>query len=225
MPERWTSALKNVIVLSTKGKRSVANMMSGGDFDGDEAWVCWDERIVAEAKTFPAATFTEAPASDNKLPEKNIDYAHVVQKPPTHAKILSVFYQTKETFRDLGILSNWHMLRADWSPSGVLDRGCLEMAELLSALVDASKTGQRTSIPIEYRECLYPEWWPNAMKNVRKSSSLIAGLYASATRKVCFSPRGIGQSIHWLNGSDSRGSETNGQRHKEIGPLRYDSNY
>lgn len=30
------------LVLSTKGERSCADMMSGGDFDGDKAWVCWN---------------------------------------------------------------------------------------------------------------------------------------------------------------------------------------
>eukprot|EP00588_Corethron_pennatum_P026750 CAMPEP_0194318286 /NCGR_PEP_ID=MMETSP0171-20130528/14907_1 /TAXON_ID=218684 /ORGANISM="Corethron pennatum, Strain L29A3" /LENGTH=1087 /DNA_ID=CAMNT_0039075149 /DNA_START=655 /DNA_END=3915 /DNA_ORIENTATION=+ len=38
--------LKNCILLSTKGSRSSADMMSGGDFDGDTAWVCFDENLV-----------------------------------------------------------------------------------------------------------------------------------------------------------------------------------
>ncbi|OWP06091.1 hypothetical protein B2J93_1848 [Marssonina coronariae] len=38
--------LKNVIVFSTKGNPSLAAMLSGGDFDGDIAWVCWEPSIV-----------------------------------------------------------------------------------------------------------------------------------------------------------------------------------
>ncbi|KJZ76383.1 hypothetical protein HIM_04112 [Hirsutella minnesotensis 3608] len=38
--------LKDVIVFSTKGKRPLADLLSGGDYDGDRAWVCWDRDIV-----------------------------------------------------------------------------------------------------------------------------------------------------------------------------------
>ncbi|CAK7264606.1 hypothetical protein SEPCBS57363_001160 [Sporothrix epigloea] len=39
-------ALKDVIVFSSKGRSPLAEMLSGGDYDGDMAWVCWDPRIV-----------------------------------------------------------------------------------------------------------------------------------------------------------------------------------
>ncbi|CAK7233064.1 hypothetical protein SCUCBS95973_008468 [Sporothrix curviconia] len=39
-------ALKDVIVFSSKGNSPLAEMLSGGDYDGDIAWVCWDPRIV-----------------------------------------------------------------------------------------------------------------------------------------------------------------------------------
>lgn len=38
--------LKDVIVFSTKGYPSLAHKLSGGDYDGDKAWVCWDPAIV-----------------------------------------------------------------------------------------------------------------------------------------------------------------------------------
>ncbi|KAL2756914.1 hypothetical protein ACRALDRAFT_1062588 [Sodiomyces alcalophilus JCM 7366] len=38
--------LKDVIVFSTKGDRPLADKLSGGDYDGDQAWVCWDPTIV-----------------------------------------------------------------------------------------------------------------------------------------------------------------------------------
>lgn len=40
--------LKLGIVLSTKGNRSEADKMSGGDYDGDEAWVCWNPDLVLQ---------------------------------------------------------------------------------------------------------------------------------------------------------------------------------
>jgi hypothetical protein len=38
--------LKDVIVFSTKGATPLADMLSGGDYDGDKPWVCWDKRLV-----------------------------------------------------------------------------------------------------------------------------------------------------------------------------------
>lgn len=38
--------LKDVIIFSTKGSIPLAAKLSGGDYDGDIAWVCWDQSIV-----------------------------------------------------------------------------------------------------------------------------------------------------------------------------------
>lgn len=43
--------LKDVIIFSAKGKRSLADKLSGGDYDGDIAWVCWDPTIVSNFET------------------------------------------------------------------------------------------------------------------------------------------------------------------------------
>ncbi|KFA48348.1 hypothetical protein S40293_04467 [Stachybotrys chartarum IBT 40293] len=38
--------LRDVVVFSTKGTCPLAEMLSGGDYDGDRVWVCWDRKIV-----------------------------------------------------------------------------------------------------------------------------------------------------------------------------------
>lgn len=38
--------LKDVIVFPLRGEESLASKLSGGDYDGDKAWVCWDPDIV-----------------------------------------------------------------------------------------------------------------------------------------------------------------------------------
>lgn len=45
--------LKDVIVFSTKGKSPLADLLSGGDYDGDQAWVCWDPKIVQNFRSSP----------------------------------------------------------------------------------------------------------------------------------------------------------------------------
>lgn len=38
--------LKDVIVFPSVGKIPLAHMLSGGDYDGDTPWICWDQNIV-----------------------------------------------------------------------------------------------------------------------------------------------------------------------------------
>ncbi|KAK1961474.1 RNA-directed RNA polymerase [Colletotrichum sublineola] len=44
-PELHT--IKDVIVFSAKGNVPLADKLSGGDYDGDKAWVCWEPAIVS----------------------------------------------------------------------------------------------------------------------------------------------------------------------------------
>lgn len=46
-------AFKDVIVFSSKGNSPLADKLSGGDYDGDMAWVCWDPRIVNNFENAP----------------------------------------------------------------------------------------------------------------------------------------------------------------------------
>ncbi|KAK1573560.1 RNA-directed RNA polymerase [Colletotrichum navitas] len=47
-PELHT--IKDVIVFSAKGNVPLADKLSGGDYDGDRAWVCWEPAIVSNFK-------------------------------------------------------------------------------------------------------------------------------------------------------------------------------
>lgn len=40
--------IKDVIIMPVKGSRSLAGMLSGGDYDGDTVTIIWDERITAQ---------------------------------------------------------------------------------------------------------------------------------------------------------------------------------
>ncbi|KAF3396489.1 RNA-dependent RNA polymerase 2 [Penicillium rolfsii] len=59
----WKSELrhfKDVIVFPTQGDQPLADMLSGGDYDGDTPWVCWDPRIVQSFRnsSMPTDTFS-----------------------------------------------------------------------------------------------------------------------------------------------------------------------
>ena len=45
--KKYFKNLFNVIVFSSKGDRPQSNMMSGGDLDGDEFFISWDQKLVS----------------------------------------------------------------------------------------------------------------------------------------------------------------------------------
>jgi RNA dependent RNA polymerase len=59
-------SLKIGIVLSTLGDESVAEMMSGGDFDGDKAWVCFDPDLVKQVSNSPPPIRPAIPDAHSK---------------------------------------------------------------------------------------------------------------------------------------------------------------
>ena len=53
--------LRDVVVFSSRGRTSLASKLSGGDYDGDKAWICWDQNLVAP--------FENANVPDQRPPE------------------------------------------------------------------------------------------------------------------------------------------------------------
>lgn len=45
--------LRDVIIFPSKGPFPLAGMLSGGDYDGDKAWICWDPDIVKNFVSHP----------------------------------------------------------------------------------------------------------------------------------------------------------------------------
>ena len=50
------SHLTDVIVFPSQGNVPLADLLSGGDYDGDQAWVCWDPDIVNNFRNAPVPT-------------------------------------------------------------------------------------------------------------------------------------------------------------------------
>ncbi|KAL8929504.1 MAG: hypothetical protein Q9208_001173 [Pyrenodesmia sp. 3 TL-2023] len=46
-------AYRDVIVFPSKGSHSLASVLSGGDYDGDLAWICWEPSIVDPFENAP----------------------------------------------------------------------------------------------------------------------------------------------------------------------------
>jgi RNA-dependent RNA polymerase len=177
--------LKNVVVLPQTGDRDLANMCSGGDLDGDDYMVLWDEDLIPQQINVPPMDFT---------PEKPLD----IEEPITAAHI-SDFFVTYMKNDSLGQIAHAHLAQADLNDDGVNDPTCLSLAELHSKAVDFPKSG----LPAEMDRELRPKRWPHFMEKkhmadhrIYKSQKILGMLY-DQVQLVDFTPQ-------WENPFDKR---------------------
>ncbi|KAK8017878.1 hypothetical protein PG993_014204 [Apiospora rasikravindrae] len=115
------SHLVDCIVFSARGKRPSADMMSGGDLDGDTFFVCWDSHLVPSKLSQPA----EYPGAREPIKFNPItdDYRLV--------------YFAKYTNASLGRVKNLYL---DWARvKGPMASECQELNRLFSQCVDGNR--------------------------------------------------------------------------------------
>ncbi|EUC47688.1 hypothetical protein COCMIDRAFT_24397 [Bipolaris oryzae ATCC 44560] len=177
--------LKNVVVFPQNGDRDLANMCSGGDLDGDDYMVLWDEDLVPKLINEPPMDFT---------PEKPLEIDG-----PISAIDMSKFFVNYIKNDALGQIAHAHLAQADLNQDGVGDPICLELAELHSRAVDFPKSG----IPAEMKRELRPRKWPHFMEKKYLSqhqiytSKNILGLLYDEVKLIDFKPQ-------WENPFDKR---------------------
>lgn len=136
--------LLDVAIFSTKGRTPLASKLSGGDYDGDKVWVCFDQELVSSFHNTPVALnpTTEAECG---LMNKSRKLAEVFT--PSDPKSSEIDDFLTEGFRFnlqapmLGQCSNQHEMVAYHRPLGLADPGALKLAALVGFLVDAPKQG------------------------------------------------------------------------------------
>jgi hypothetical protein len=175
--------LKDVIVFPAKGNDPLADKLSGGDYDGDKAWVCWDAEIVDN--------FQNAP-----VPKKPDDLAQFLQKDRTTFGDLVRQARRKQepaigamiegSFRFnmgqslLGICTNYKE-RLCYSRNTVNDPAALLLSTLLSELVDQPKQGVKFDM----------EAWNGLKKYLRIPGALPEPAYKGENRLFRGGPRHI----------------------------------
>lgn len=141
--------LKDVIIFSTKGNTPLADMLSGGDYDGDKPWICWDRRLVAPFQNNRSFAAFQQWKQDKYFepcdPEKRFLYDLHPTYPSPH------FY--KQFFRRgfasaiqeelLGLCTTALSRYTYFEKPGELDKQQIHLAKLCSVLVDAPKQGIR----------------------------------------------------------------------------------
>ncbi|BEI83326.1 hypothetical protein CcaverHIS002_0311940 [Cutaneotrichosporon cavernicola] len=138
--------LTNVVVFSTKGALPLPSMLGGGDLDGDDYTLIWDQRFVQPLKEFKPMNYT---------PPAPIRVDQVTQE---HVNENFINYIMNDI---LGKVDNAHLANSDcYTPFHPF---CLK-------LVDFAKTGQ----PAELDPDLVPDRWPDFMGKVSVNSQRYA---------------------------------------------------
>ncbi|RYP56745.1 hypothetical protein DL769_009871 [Monosporascus sp. CRB-8-3] len=135
--------LKDVVIFPTKGNTPLADKLSGGDYDGDMAWVCWDPEIVSN---FQNAAVPDPPDlfSMGFLSKEKKTYNNLQAAGRTGSDLTSEFLQRSFRFNMqqafLGMCTNWKE-RLCYMRGSVRDGTAVLLSTLLSNLVDQAKQG------------------------------------------------------------------------------------
>ncbi|KAI9731989.1 MAG: hypothetical protein M1834_004440 [Cirrosporium novae-zelandiae] len=181
------SHFKNVIVFPSVGKVPLAHLLSGGDYDGDRVWTCWNESLVKD--------FVNADLLDTKTLPGLDEFGIIQDKTPLSAVLPDVGtcqptskrqreFHTKSDLADrflsasfefnlnssfLGLCTN--LLETVCYCTNNLS--CLEatkLAHLASLLVDAPKQGYKFT----------ESAWFNFSKRIAGKKSLVPPAYKSS---------------------------------------------
>lgn len=171
--------LKNVVVLPQKGDRPLANMCSGGDLDGDDYLVIWDEDLI------PSLSERNHEPMDYTPPDP------IRAIGPVTVRDMTNFFVSYMKHDNLPFIAINHRVFADSLWDGVKSDKCIELAQLHSQAVDFAKTG----VPATLTDNLRPENWPHWMekKNIPANrtyeSGKILGLLYDEVERVEFVPQ------------------------------------
>lgn len=130
--------LVDCIVFSNKGRRPSADLMSGGDLDGDKFLVCWDPDLIPAVLSEPAAY---------KGPREPVTFGPITDD---HRLVYFASYTNASLGRAKNLFLDWAKVKGPMAPE------CQELNHLFSRCVD----GNRISIPSHLLKA--PEMPPNA---------------------------------------------------------------
>ncbi|KAF8470097.1 RNA dependent RNA polymerase-domain-containing protein [Kalaharituber pfeilii] len=166
--------LRDVLVLPQTGDRDLASMCSGGDLDGDDYLISWDQRLIPPVINYEPMDYS-APK-----PEE-------LDRPVDVSDMISFFVNYMKTDR-LGHIANTHTVWAVKLEGGVTHPRCIQLAELHSTAVDYPKTGLEAIMPRSLRPREYPHFMEKKNGEKTYHSNNILGKLYDQVERVDFRP-------------------------------------
>ncbi|KAF5208272.1 RNA-dependent RNA polymerase [Thalictrum thalictroides] len=156
--------LVDCLVFPQKGDRPHTNEASGSDLDGDLYFATWDANLIPpDKKSFTPMDYS--PAEAKKLP-----------RPVTSEDIIDFFVKNMVNEK-LGTICHAHVVHADRSEYGALDKNCIRLAELAAIAVDFPKTGKIVTMPQDLKPKVYPDFMGKEDFRSYKSDKILGRLY------------------------------------------------
>lgn len=143
--------LRDVVVFPQLGDRDIPSMCSGGDLDGDDFFVIWDQELIPLEWNLQSMNY-DAPAAREK------------SSGPVVVEDLMKFFVKFVKNDSLPTIAHAHLANSDFMDRGVKDPVCLKLAELHSKAVDYVKNGEPAVMP----KSLRPRKWPHFMEKKYK---------------------------------------------------------
>ncbi|ORZ32826.1 RNA dependent RNA polymerase-domain-containing protein [Catenaria anguillulae PL171] len=161
--------LRDVVVFSQRGSRPLPNMLAGGDLDGDNFLVIWDERLLPPNQV-PPMDYT--PPGLPKEYKDGVSVANIID-----------FFVDFMVQEQVGLIANAHVAWADRLGSANTPE-CLELAYQHSVAVDFAKTG----IPPSYNSSMAPPAYPDFLQTetraMYESESVLGHIYRWACQVI-----------------------------------------
>jgi len=136
------SSYEDVLICSTKGKKSLASQLSGGDMDGDEVLVMWDPRIIQyiqPEEVVPICDVSRHFTTDSRTVEDILERSTSGRYINSKQRLLDFMIDSFVSMdSDLGIYTNLHANLSD--KTGLRDPDVIMLAYICSTLVDSRKT-------------------------------------------------------------------------------------
>ena len=143
--------LRNVLVFSTKGKQPLADLLSGGDYDGDKAFITWDSEIVDQFRNYSGSSCDQFTPEECGLLHRSEPLSKLFKIPesPSADEINAYLSRCIDfNFQEplLGMVTHEHAKYVYWKSVGMRgegrqalqDSGAMMLGALASFLVDVS---------------------------------------------------------------------------------------
>ena len=129
---------RDVIIFSSKGECSLAEKLSGGDFDGDRAWICWDPSIVQKFQN--AAVPEEIELKEFGITKDDLKISDILPYPDFTNRFLRHAFDFNLRANMLGQCTVYHEAMC-YHEKAISDKSATSIAVLLGLLVDRAKAG------------------------------------------------------------------------------------
>ncbi|KAI5367859.1 Putative RNA-dependent RNA polymerase, eukaryotic-type [Septoria linicola] len=134
--------LPDLFIFSTRGRRPLASLLQGGDYDGDTFWGCWEPKFARFFKNAPCPVELPAPESFGIVKRKET-LRHYVRNPQSDdewCQWLGEMAVASLGMNLLGVVTKLHE-RLVYKTGDLKSRQAIQLVHLHDYLVDAGKQG------------------------------------------------------------------------------------